>query len=461
MGKSEVISLDGRGYFKKLFAFAVPVMLSYFLQSLYGAADTYVIGNFAADGEISLAAIACTGQILNLILGLFMGLSVGAGVCVSHAIGAKKTNEISKIVHTAILLSFVSGVALAIIGVIVAPWLLALVDTPASIIAPATLYMQIIYLGAPAQLIYNYCAAIIRSTGDSKRPMIYLSISGVVNVLLNLLLVVVIPLDVAGVAIGTVVAQYLSAVLVLVHMLVSRGDIHFSPRRLGIDKKSLVNMIKIGLPSGIQGMLFSLANVTIQSSVNSFNSTALLAAENALGKLDAVAGGIDTGVRTAGITFVGQCVGAKKYRDIKKVIFYCILIILVFFAVITPIFIVFKDQLLGIFLKDNEAALRAATPRFVCLTCMHFICAIMNLGSAALRGMGKSTYAMVISLIGACGLRILWLKTVFKVWVSPWCIYITYPITWVITAAVLYAFVFALLRKSIKSEDIDKEEMPS
>ena len=461
MVKADAICLDGKGYFKKLFVFAIPVMLSYFLQSLYGAADTYVIGNFAADGEISLAAIACTGQILNLILGLFMGLSVGAGVCVSHAIGAKKTDEISRIVHTAILLSAVAGVALAIIGVIAAPWLLALVDTPASIIAPATLYMQIIYLGAPAQLIYNYCAAIIRSAGDSKRPMIYLSVSGVINVLLNILFVVVIPLDVAGVAIGTVVAQYLSAVLVLVHMLVSRGDIHFSPRRLGIDKKSLVNMIKIGLPSGIQGMLFSLANVTIQSSVNSLDSTALLAAENALGKLDAVAGGIDTGVRTAVITFVGQCVGAKRYRDIKKIIFYGILIILLLFGIVTPIFIVFKDPLLSLFLKDNAEALRAATPRFVCLTCMHFICAIMNLGSSALRGMGKSTYAMVISLIGACVLRVLWLKTVFPIWKDAWCIYVTYPMSWVITSAVLFIFVFVILRKLIKLQRFGKEEMLS
>ena len=280
MKKTDAICLDGKGYFKKLFVFSVPVMLSYFLQSLYGAADTYVIGNFAADGEISLAAIACTGQILNLILGLFMGLSVGAGVCVSHAIGAKKTDEISRIVHTAILLSAVAGVALAIIGVIAAPWLLALVDTPASIMAPATLYMQIIYLGAPAQLIYNYCAAIIRSAGDSKRPMIYLSVSGVINVLLNILFVVVIPLDVAGVAIATITAQYISAVMAVVYLMRTKGMLNFSFKRLKIDAKKFKRLLYIGIPSGIQGSLFSLSNKfhKILSLVRGVPSYVLLAA---------------------------------------------------------------------------------------------------------------------------------------------------------------------------------------
>ncbi len=445
------VRVNDGGYFKKIILFAIPVMLTHILQSLYSAADLFIIGRF--EGETALAAVGCTGHLTNLILGLFMGLALGAGVSVSHVIGAKMYRELDKIVHTAILTSLVLGVLIGCVGVCFSPFFLKLMGTPENVIAQASLYMRVLFLGTPASVLYNYCASMLRASGDAKRPMYYLSIAGILNVVLNVIFVVVIPLGVAGVAIGTIASQYVSAVLVIIHMYRAKEGVRFSPRKLRIHKDKLKKILVIGIPSGIQGTLFSLANVTIQSATNSFGST-LMAGATASGNIESFVFAVDKGSYESTLTFVGQSVGARRYRDIKKIVLSGIAFILMSAAVISPLMLIFKNNLLAIYLGDNVAAMEMATPRYICMGVLGFLCAIMNVGSAVLRASGKSTHSMVICLIGACLLRIVWLNTVFLVWRTPLCIFITFPISWIITGVVLFICSAVVVKKLIKKQSV-------
>jgi putative MATE family efflux protein len=448
MSRVEAIAKDsGHGYFKKILFFAIPLMITGILQSLYSAADLIVVGRF--EGELALAAVGSTGSLTNLILGLFMGLSVGAGVCVAHGVGAKRFDDVEKTLHTAIATALMLGTFIGIVGFILAPQMLHVMDTPDDVLDMASLYIRIIFLGAPAAVLYNYCAAMLRAIGDSKRPLFFLAVSGLLNVALNLILVAGLGMGVAGVAIGTIASQFMSAVLIIIYMYRTDGCLRFSPQKLKIHKDKLSKILKIGIPSGIQGSLFSFSNVIIQSSINSFGS-AVVSGSSAAANIENFYYVAYNAFYQGTLTFVGQSVGAEKFGHIKKIVLYSILNMLMFAVVLTGLGIIFKDQLLGLYLPDSPEALQAASVRFLIIVSTQFLAPVMEIGSGTLRGMGRSISSAVISLIGACVFRIVWLSTVFEQFRTPECIYIAYPISWLLTATVLYVCAFFAVKKEMR-----------
>ena len=431
-------------YLKRILLFALPLMLTGVLQTLYNAVDLMVVGRF--EGEVALAAVGSTGSLTNLILGLFMGLSVGAGVCVAHGIGAKDDEDVQKSVHTSILIAFLLGAFVSVFGFFLSPELLKLMGTPDDVIDSASLYIRIIFIGAPASIMYNYIAAMLRAFGDSKRPLLFLTVAGITNVLLNLLLVVVFRIGVAGVAIGTIVSQMVSAVMALLYLRRIDGPLHLSFRKLSIDKIKLKKVLHIGIPSGIQGTLFSLSNVILQSSINSFGSV-VIAGSAAASNVESIYYVIYRAFYDGTLTFVGQSVGAKKYGDIKRIVRASIIGVLMTAIVMSTLGFFFGEYMLKLYIPDNQEVLAAASVRFSMLIIPYFMCGIMDIMSGTLRGMGRSISSAIISLIFACGFRILWISTVFKIFTTPRVIYVTYPISWILTASVGAVFVIIAVKK--------------
>lgn len=431
-------------YFKKIILFALPLMLTGVIQTLYNAVDLMVVGKF--EGEVALAAVGSTGSLTNLILGLFMGLSVGAGVCVAHGIGAKDDDDVQKSVHTSILVALILGVFVSVIGFLIAPQLLKLMGTPDDVLPSASLYVRIIFMGTPASIMYNYIAAILRASGDSKRPLIFLTVSGLANVFLNLLLVVGVGIGVAGVAIGTIVSQFISALMALLYLRKVKGPLRLSLRKLSIDKAKLKKLLLIGIPSGIQGTLFSFSNVILQSSINSFGKI-VIAGSAAAANAEGIYYVIYRAFYDSTLTFVGQSVGAKKFGDIKRIVGASIAGVLLTAVVMSSAGFLFGEHILKLYISDSVEVLAAASTRFNMLIVPYFLCGIMEIMSGTLRGMGRSVSAAVISLIFACGFRVVWIYTVFKVIATPQCIYVTYPISWIMTAAVGAIFVIFAVKK--------------
>ena len=441
--------------FRKIIAFSLPLVLTGLLQCFYNAADLIVVGHFK--GHIALAAVGNTGALNNLVVGVFMGLSVGAGVCAAQYIGAKEYDRVRKVIHTSVLTALFLGVVVGAIGFIFARDLLELMDTPASVIDHSTLYIRIIFCGVPASLLYNYCASILRSSGDTKHPLIFLTISGIVNVGLNLLLVAGFGLGVEGVAIATVASQVFSAVLVVVHMIRSDSYLKINLKELKISKKYLSRMMMIGIPSGIQGSLFALSNVVIQSSINSFDDI-VMAGNSAAGNIEGFVWIAMNSITQASITFVGQNVGAKKYDRIGKVLLNCMGVVTAVWALLAAAVFIFRYPLLTLYAGDNEAVIAAGLMRMAVIVPTYFICGNMDVVCGALRSMGKSTTTMVLTLVGVCGIRILWIQTLFKLFRSPMTVYISYPVSWAIAlGANLLVFVI-IYRKTKRQGYISENE---
>lgn len=446
--KRREINMTEGPFLKKIVLFIIPLMLTGILQTLYNAADLVVVGRFR--GEMALAAVGCTGALTNLIVSLFMGLSVGAGVLVAHAIGANEPERVEKAVHSSVLLSGVLGVVVAVGGFIFAPQLLAMMDTPESVMAGATIYLRIILCGVPASLLYNYCAAMVRSTGDTKHPLIFLTVSGVVNVVLNLIFVVVLGMDVEGVALATIASQYLSAGMILVFMMRSNSCIHFSFRKLGLDGKSVKKILCIGVPSGVQGCLFAFSNVLIQASMNSFGDVVI--AGNAAGaNIDGFVYIAMNAVYHAALTFVGQNMGAKKYKNIKQITVLCAICATVIGIFGALFFHVFREFFVGLYVSGNDAVAEAAYLRMIYIMFPYFLCGVMEALCGTMRGMGNSMTSMVISLLCACAFRVLWIETIFKLFPSIECIYLSYSISWILTIAVHIIFLMIYYRRLVRS----------
>ena len=440
-------------FIKKLILFAVPLILTGLLQSFYNAADLAVVGRF--DGEIALAAVGSTGALTNLILGLFMGLSVGAGVMVAHQMGAMRYRAVERVVHNAVLIAAILGLVVGMIGFVGAPYFLRMMDTPDTVIKDATLYLRIIFCGVPASMLYNYCASMLRSTGDTKRPLIYLAISGLVNVALNLILVCFFSMGVAGVAIGTIASQYLSAAMILVYMHRTDGVMHFSFRKLGLRKNIMKQMLNIGIPSGIQGVLFSLSNVMIQSSINRFGDV-VMAGNSAAANLEGFVYVAMNAMYQATLTFVGQNVGAKQYKNIKKVLFGSLLWVTVIGVASGCFILLFDDFFTGLYITDG-AAKEAATTRLFLILPVYFMCGIMEVLGGALRGMGKSMTTMIKSLIGACALCIVWCNLIFVIFEEPKIthIYFSYPVSWLLVILLHIVFFVISYRKLAHPKNIE------
>ncbi|MDO4459268.1 MAG: MATE family efflux transporter [Clostridia bacterium] len=434
----------------KIIRFAIPVMLSGCLQLLFNAADMVVVGKFA--GPTSLAAVGSTGALINLVVGLFMGLSIGANVLVARYYGAGQHKDLSETVHTAILASVMFGFVLIFLGIVVARPMLTLMGTPADVIDKSVLYMRIYFIGMPFMMLYNYGASILRAIGDTKRPLYYLIIAGFVNVILNLILVIVFHMGVAGVAIATGMSQAVSAVLVVI-CLIKDGDKPYGLRlsELKLNRHKLLEMLKIGLPAGIQGCVFSLSNMVVQSSVNSFGST-VMAGNTAAANIEGfVYMAMNSFYQTA-ISFTSQNFGARKYKRINRVAIYCQVCVIITGVVLGAAGYIFAKPLLGIYTSDPEVIGYGVTRMFYC--CLpYFVCGMMDTFVGIMRGLGYSVLPMFVSIGGACGLRILWITTVFSHFRTLQMLYIVYIITWTVT--MLCHFIsFMIVRRRYPKEDM-------
>ncbi|MBQ7381337.1 MAG: MATE family efflux transporter [Clostridia bacterium] len=433
-------------FFKKMLVFAIPIILTGLLQCLYNAADLVVVGQFR--GDLAVAAVGSTGSLTHLIVGLFRGLSVGAGVCVAHHIGSKEPEEVKKVLHTSVVLSLICGVVIAAVGYFFSGTFLELMDTPPDVLPLATLYMRIFFLGAPGAVLYNYIASMMRSAGDSKHPLIFLAVSGVANILLNVFLIVAFDMGVDGVAIATITSQYLSAIMATVYLIRHDGTLHLSLGELRIHGEKLKKILQIGIPSGIQGILFSLSNVLIQSSINSFGD-AVVAGSAASASLEGFLYIAMNSVYHVALTFIGQSVGARKFKNIKPLTVYSCIIVTAIGLIGGAILLLFRSPLISLYVS-TEASTAAAMQRLWIIGATYFLCGLMEVFCAALRAVDRSVTAMVISLGGVCGLRILWIQTVFRAFPSPETIYISYPITWIITLALHLTFTVIISKKMIR-----------
>ena len=393
----------------KIIKFTIPVMLTGILQLLFNTADVIVVGRFT--GKTALAAVGSTGSLINLLVSLFMGLSIGTNVLVARYQGAKDDKAVSETVHTSIALGIVGGLILLIIGVVATRPLLEMMATPEDVIDQSTLYMRILFFGMPLNLILNFGAAILRAIGDTKRPLYYLTIAGVINLFLNIFLVTVFSLGVAGVAIATVISEGVSCGLILLCLKHETGAIRLYFNRIKINPSKCIDIMKIGLPAGLQGCIFSISNVLIQSSVNSFGST-VMAGNTAASNIEGFVYVSMNSLHQTCISFTSQNFGAGKFKRIKKVLINCLVIVAITGLVLGNSAYFFGKYLLSAY--NNEAeVISYGLIRLSIISTMYFLCGLMDVMVGAMRGIGYSILPMIVSLVGACGLRILWIYTVF------------------------------------------------
>lgn len=445
--KSNQIDMTKGPIFLKLIKFSMPIIISGVLQLFFNAADVIVVGRFAGDN--SLAAVGSTGSLVNLLVNLFVGLSVGTNVVAAAFFGAGDENKISKTVHTALLLSFISGIVLTVVGVIGAKQILVLMKSPDGVIELSTLYLQIYFGGITATMIYNFGSALLRAKGDTFRPMIYLLSAGVINVILNCIFVIFLKMDVAGVALATVISQCISAILVVRCLMKESDAFHFSFSKLGMDREILIKIIRIGVPAGFQGMLFSFSNVLIQSSINSFGAVTVAgnsAAQNVEGFVYVSMNGIAQGT----LTFVSQNRGAGKNDRILKVIWASLLAVSINGLVLGNLAWIFGKKLLWFYSK-NADVITAGAERLLVICSTYMLCGIMDVMANGLRGIGHSLSPMIITLIGACLSRIVWIATIFQIerFHSPFVIFLSYPISWIMTFVALFISFMIIYNKEI------------
>ncbi len=432
--------------FGKMVLFSLPIMVMNILQLMFNAADMVVVGRFS--GKEALAAVGATGSIINLIVNLFMGLAVGTSVIVAQDCGAGRPDAVNKSVHTSITISIITGFLVMALGLFVCKPLLIVMGTPMDIIDLSALYLRIYFLGLPASMVYNFSAAILRAVGDSRRPMYYLLISGMVNVILNLYFVLVLHMSVDGVAWATVISQYLSMFLVLLCLIRNKEEaIRLTLKGLLIDRRKLKQIVRIGLPAGLQGLLFSISNVLIQSAVNSFGS-AMVAASSAASNIEGfIATPMNAYYNTA-ITFTGQNVGAKKYDRIDKVARICTILIIITWIVLGGLTMLLSRPLLSIFSSDPEV-IQLGIIRINILMVAYFTGGIMNVFPGLTRGMGFSILPMISTLVGACLMRIVWLVTFFAWFPTVLMLFACYPVTWAL-AGIGQVASFFYARKKVR-----------
>ena len=439
--------------FSQVFFFALPIMLSGILQLLFNAADTIVVGRFA--GNQALAAVGSVGSLNNLIISLFIGLSVGANVLVARYTGSRNDDAVSQTVHTSVLLSVLGGFALMVLGVALAHPLLEIMGSPADVIDLAVLYVRILFIGMPVQMLYNFCAAILRAVGDTKRPLYFLTIAGVVNVVLNLIFVIVFHMSVAGVALATIISQAVSAWLVVRSLMSMDGPTRLYLNKLRISSGKLREIIRIGLPAGIQSSVFSLSNVVIQSSVNSFGSIVIAgnAASSNVGSF--IYQAMNT-FQQAVTCFASQNVGARKPRRIFAAMKASMVWAIIVGLVLGALSCVFGEQLLSLYSTD-PAVISAGMERQIIVCAPYFLCGMMEVMTGALRGIGYSLLPMAVSILGACVFRIVWVVTVFRAIPTLRCLMVSYPVSWLLTFIALVIFFNLIWNRRVKQHFTDEE----
>ena len=439
----------------KMLLFSVPLMCSSILQLLFNAADIVVVGRWAGDN--SLAAVGSNTALIGLLTNLFVGLAVGANTLAAKYYGARDRMGLYKAVHTSMLLSLLSGLLLAVVGALGARSILILMQTPANVLDLATLYLRIYFLGMPATMVYNFGAALLRAEGDTRRPLYFLTLAGVVNILLNLFFVIVMQLDVAGVAIATVISQCISAALVVQCMVKDTGPLHLNLRRLHIYKDSLGQILRIGLPAGFQGILFSISNVVIQSSVNTFGEV-IMAGNSAAANIEQFVYVAMNAMYQATISFVSQNLGAGNYHRIRRIVIRAQLCVLTVGLVLGNGAWLFGNTLLGIYSR-SDTVIQAGMVRLGICARTYALCGVMDVMVGGLRGIGYSVMPMIVSLVGACGLRLLWIATIFQVprFHTIQMLYWSYPISWAMTAGV-HVLCFLWAMKRVRRHFLPEEE---
>ena len=436
----------------KIIKFIIPLMLTGILQLLYNSADSIVVGHY--DGSSALAAVSSVGALINLLVNAFMGLSVGAAVVVAQDYGAKDYEGVSKTVHTSYLISIIGGIVVGAIGLIFSRQFLIWMESPEDVLPLSTEYLMIYFAGTPANMAYNFGASILRSVGDTKRPLYFLTISGLVNVVLNLVLVIVFHMGVAGVAYATIISQILSAVMVIVYMMKSKDCVRFVPKNMRIYGDKLKKMLYIGLPAGFQGTVFSLSNVVIQSAVNSFGSL-VMAGNGAASSLEGFTYTAMNSVYQASLTFVGQNVGAKKYDRINKVQGVCLVLVTIIGLVFGVTTYCLGEPLLSIYLPNDPEAIPYGIIRMSYIALPYFLCGMMEVMVGGQRGMGMSFIPMINALLGSCVLRIIWISTVFAADPTLFTLYISYPISWIVTTLAHTVFYFVKLHSLKKKARLE------
>lgn len=431
---------------KKMLMFTLPLMLSSILQLLFNAADIVVVGRFAGDN--SLAAVGSTTALINLLTNLFVGLSIGANVTAARNYGGKREDALSRTVHTAVTISIISGVILTVIGVVGTKEMLRLMSTPDEIIDLAADYLRIYFAGITATTIYNFGSALLRAIGDTKRPLYYLLAAGAVNVVLNLLFVIVFKMDVSGVALATIISESLSAFLVIRCLMRETGAIKLELKKLRVHKAELISIIRIGLPAGFQGIVFALSNVVIQSSVNLFGNI-VVAGNSAAANIEGFVYMAMNSFYQATLSFMSQNFGAGEYKRLNKILACGELCVIMVGLVLGNAAVLFGNQLLSIY-SDSPEVIAAGMVRLHYISKVYFLCGIMDVLVGALRGIGYSVLPMVVSLLGACGLRLLWIATVFQIpqFHKVEVVYLSYAITWIITAGVHF-LCYVIVRKKV------------
>lgn len=430
----------------KILMFYFPLMLSGVLQLLFNAADIVVVGRFA--GSDSLAAVGSTSSLINLLVNLFIGLSVGANVLVARFYGAGQDRELGEVVHTAVLTAIVSGCILILLGVGLAGPALRLMGTPDDVISKSILYMRIYFVGMPFMMAYNFGSAILRAIGDTRRPLYFLLAAGVINVALNLLFVITFSMGVAGVATATVISQAVSAALVLRCLIKSDGAYRLELMQLKIVPDKLVKMIQIGVPAGLQGALFSISNVLIQSSVNSFGSIAM-AGNTAASNIEGFVYTSMNAFHQSAISFTGQNYGARKIKRIGKILLICEVAVMIVGLILGNAAYLFSGTLLQLYSTEPEVIMYG-TLRMSIICTTYCLCGMMDVIVGSLRGMGYAIMPMLVSLTGACLFRVVWIYTVFRVYRSLECLYYSYPISWGLTFAVHLLCFAVVYRRELK-----------
>ena len=434
--------------FSGIVMYTIPIILTSVLQLLFNAADLVIVGRFC--GSVSVAAVGATGAITNLIVNLFIGLSVGTGVTVAHALGSREDEAVHRAVHTAMPTALISGVILTGVGITLSKPLLQMMDTPDSVLPLSTIYMQIYFGGITFNMVYNFCASILRAAGDTKSPLIYLTVAGVLNVILNVFFVTMFHMNVAGVALATTISQAVSAVLVVIALMRRTDACKLDLRKMHIYKPQFMKMVNIGIPAGIQGSLFSISNVLIQSSINSFGDV-LMSGNAAAGNIEGFAYVSINAFSQTAVNYVGQNVGARQYKRVGRIVGICLACVTVVGLAIGITAYSFGETLLSIYITDSPEAIAYGMIRLACIGLPYFLCGLMDVSTGALRGMGESIAPMVISVLGICGLRILWIYTIFQIprFHTPQCLYLSYLISWSITFAIQIAAFLRTYRRHL------------
>ena len=450
MKKLEVDMTSG-AIFKKIVAFAVPLIFTNLLQILFNMCDVLVLGIFVNDRAV--AAVGGTSALINLIVGLFVGLSVGANVMVSAYLGKKDEERVRRTVGTSLLVAVIVGTGLIFVGVFGAKTFLEWMSCDENVIDMSATYLKIYFIGMPVMMVYNFCAAILRAAGETVKPLVYLTIGGVVNVILNVFFVLVLKKNVEGVAIATVVSQCISAACCIVLLLKSKGALQLRFKYFRIYREQLWEMIKIGVPSGLQGCLFSISNVVVQSSVNSFGEY-VMAGNSYSQQIESVVYQAMNGVSLSALSFVGQNYGAGKYDRIKKIVLECVLLVTAVGVVLGGLAVLLAKPIVGL-ITDDAYVVDVAAKRLLIVCAPYFLCGIMEVYSFTLRGFGKSTSSMLINLFGTCVFRLVWIKIMLGIIDEVYIIYWAYPISWFLAAAGMIIYYEIVIRKLIKKNNAE------